>query len=58
MTDQAQKPERKIVQIAATPETEKAPRAAYALCDDGTFWFLDEGFGWYLMPAIPQEDER
>lgn len=56
MTNQTEKTPRKIVQIAVIPETDSEPRAAFALCNDGTFWFLDNGFEWTLVPAIPQED--
>lgn len=29
---------RKIIQIAATPETQDSYHTIYALCDDGTLW--------------------
>lgn len=46
---------RKIIQIAATPETKNSFRTVFALCDDGTVWdIFESGDGWELLPPIPQ----
>lgn len=53
---------RKIVQIAAVPETDGSEGGVYGLCDDGTLWVLchDQpgGYGtkWDRMPDIPQDE--
>lgn len=52
---------RKVVQIAAVPETAYSEGGVYALCDDGSLWGLchDQpgryGVQWDRMPPIPQD---
>ena len=47
---------RKIIQIAAIPETKNSFRTVFALCDDGTVWdIFESGDGWELLPPIPQD---
>jgi hypothetical protein len=48
---------RKPIQIAVSPEaTENQIGLVYALCDDGTIWFIPEKSGaeWQPLPPIPQ----
>ena len=49
---------RKIVQIAAVPETEKSDGGVYALTNDGVVWVLaDDGQDrWERIPDIPQDE--
>lgn len=57
--------ERKIIQIAATPEFEATGGYCFtvvvALCSDGTVWKLQElaeefgGIVWERVPPIPQD---
>lgn len=59
MTEQAQKPERKIVQICANQATKRNDERLFALCNDGTLWekkYDSTDDAWYLMQPIPQED--
>ena len=49
---------RKIVQIAAVPETEKSDGGVFALTHDGVVWVLaDDGQDrWERLPYIPQDE--
>ena len=53
---------RKIVQIAAVPETQAGYAAVYALSDDGCVWlWLDkpnENDCWGRLPDIPQDQPQ
>jgi hypothetical protein len=49
--------DRKPVQIAAVPDTEAHYETLYALCDDGSVWFLSQpgltDAVWRPLPPIP-----
>jgi hypothetical protein len=53
---------RKIIQIAATRETENYSPRLYALADDGSLWFLadpderDTPKSWTALPNVPQPE--
>ena len=52
---------RKIIQIAATPETIHSLAYMIVLCDDGTVWSMrisgyDEHSEWLMCPPVPQEE--
>jgi hypothetical protein len=50
---------RKIVQIAAIPETEDAPQRVFVLCDDGTAWYLQpnaKDLIWRQLPDVPEKE--
>ena len=55
--------ERKIVQVATSPENTRMHAGLYALADDGSLWwrradFLDNLFEWHPVPSLPpREDE-
>ena len=51
---------RKIIQIAATPDTTDYYSELYALCDDGTVWRKtirpsDEDTKWKHIEDVPQD---
>lgn len=56
MTEQTQKPGRKIVQICAIPGTEYSHCCIYVLCDDGSLWAAVNAGEWTKLPPIPQDD--
>lgn len=50
---------RRIIQIAATPETENEVACVYALADDGRVWFFANPGkswpgAWTPLPNLPQ----
>lgn len=46
---------RKTIQIAAVPETDGNYPGIFALCDDGTIFYLRLGTDqWHAEPPIPQ----
>jgi len=49
---------RKIIQIAAVPETQYSRAYTIVLCDDGTVWGMrmDGNNKWLLCPTAPQEE--
>ena len=49
---------RKIIQIAAVPETEYSFAYKIVLCDDGTVWSMrmDGNSEWLMCPPVPQEE--
>jgi hypothetical protein len=44
---------RKVIQICVIPTTGESMETLYALCDDGTIWFIG-GSEWIEVPEIPQ----
>lgn len=54
---------RKIVQIAAIPETDSEFGKAVALADDGSVWAMElrgiawERHFWERMPDLPQDED-
>lgn len=58
----AAKPKRKIVQIASNPGwnngTYHQGSSLYALCDDGSLWFITskEGDFWRKQDEVPQDE--
>ncbi len=50
---------RKIIQIATTTGTEGGCDFVYALCDDGTLWYLynQTGATWRDLPDVPQPED-
>ena len=49
---------RKIIQIAAVPETKYSLAYTLVLCDDGTVWSMrqDGSSEWLMCPPVPQEE--
>ena len=53
---------RKIIQIAAAPETKYSLAYTIVLCDDGTVWSMRRMDGndvhseWLMCPPVPQEE--
>ncbi len=48
---------RKPIQITSVMDDNMQEVTVYALCDDGTIFFLEHGIGakWSLLPDIPQD---
>lgn len=52
---------RKIIQICSSSLRDDyiAPDILYALCDDGTVWFMESvDKGWHKISDIPQGEEE
>ena len=49
---------RKIIQIAAAPETKYSLAYTIVLCDDGTVWSMrmDGNSEWLMCLPVPQEE--
>lgn len=48
---------RKIVQIAVSSEHDNVHSVLYALCDDGTLWFMSSAASeWTLEKNVPDTD--
>ena len=47
---------RRVIQIAVAPAFEDSPEYVYALCDDGTMWWLPGPVAeaWRGIPDVPQ----
>lgn len=48
---------RKIIQTAVSSGGDSGDNV-FALCDDGTIWFIPEPYmgGWIALPPIPQDE--
>lgn len=47
---------RKIIQLAAIPQSDDTLPTLFALCNDGSVWFINKDHFWLRVEPVPQGD--